>query len=210
MPFWVAFGRDLDERSVPRELAVDEDQDLSLPGRWVNSHELRCGDVLVGRDGHQRIVLRVEQEYVSAFLMLNLTIQDHHTYAVGPDAVLVHNTAKCGPAASPTTAKKITVSKSTHAESAKHIQDAQAAGHPKVLTLDRPNAPKNRAEALQGHDKVPGKQLDEYPPAFTKEGGQGASVRPISSSDNMGAGARIGNLSRGLDDGEKIVIEVID
>lgn len=106
--------------------------------------------------------------------------------------------------------KKVAVSKAKHPESSKHIEDAQAAGHPKELTIARENAKKNRTESLKGLDKVPGKHLDEYPPAFTKEGGRGASVRPISPSDNMGAGARIGNLTRGLPDGAKIIIEVVD
>ncbi|WP_318836570.1 NucA/NucB deoxyribonuclease domain-containing protein [Pseudomonas khavaziana] len=52
--------------------------------------------------------------------------------------------------------------------------------------------------------------LDEYPPAMFKEGGTGASVRPISPKDNMGAGACIGNACRGLPDGEKVRIKVVD
>jgi hypothetical protein len=94
-PFWVIAGRDLSERSTPRELAENEDQGLSLDGRWVNSHELRCGDRLIGHDGKLRTVLKIEQDYVSAFLVHNLTIDDQHTFAVGPDAVLVHNTVDC-------------------------------------------------------------------------------------------------------------------
>lgn len=88
-------GRDLAERSTPRELEEREDQGFTLPGRWVNSHELRCGDVLVGQDGSTRTVLKVDSEFVSAFLVHNLTIDGHHTFAVGPDAVLVHNTGGC-------------------------------------------------------------------------------------------------------------------
>jgi len=95
-PFWVVSGRDLTERSVPRELDEREDQGMSLNGRWVNSHELRSGDVLVGQDGQQRVVLKIEQEYVNAFLVHNLTIDEDHTFAVGPDALLVHNTGGCG------------------------------------------------------------------------------------------------------------------
>ncbi len=94
-PFWVVAGRDLTERSVPRELDEQEDQGLSLEGRWVNSHELRCGDRLIGQDGKLRTVLKIEQEFVQAFLVHNLTIDEQHTFGVGPDALLVHNTAKC-------------------------------------------------------------------------------------------------------------------
>lgn len=58
-------------------------------------------------------------------------------------------------------------------------------------------------------EKVQGKQLDEYPPAMFKEGGQGASVKAINSRDNMAAGACIGNACRGLADGEKVKIKVV-
>ncbi|QDT00593.1 Hint domain-containing protein [Adhaeretor mobilis] len=94
-PFWVLSGRDLEERSAPRELSDHEDEGLSLQGRWVNSHELRCGDILIGQDGSRQAVLKIEQEFVQAFLVHNLTISEDHTFAVGADALLVHNTAKC-------------------------------------------------------------------------------------------------------------------
>lgn len=48
-PFWVLSGRDLTERSAPRELKAHESEGQSLPGRWVNSHELRAGDMIQTR-----------------------------------------------------------------------------------------------------------------------------------------------------------------
>lgn len=105
---------------------------------------------------------------------------------------------------------RATVSKSAHPETAQHIEDAQSAGHPSEVTIDRSGADANRAAAQKGIDKVAGKQLDEYPPAMFKEGGAGASVRPITPSDNMGAGASIGNQLRGVADGVKVIIEVVD
>jgi hypothetical protein len=67
----------------------------------VNSHELRVGDVLQGRDGISRIVLRIEQEFRSGFPVVNLTIERNHSFAVGPDVVLVHNTGGCTPSPKP-------------------------------------------------------------------------------------------------------------
>ncbi|WP_438041128.1 NucA/NucB deoxyribonuclease domain-containing protein [Sorangium sp. So ce128] len=93
-------------------------------------------------------------------------------------------------------------------ETAGHIRDAQALGHPSTLTIDRPGIGARRAEALSSYAKVPGKQLDEYPPAMFREGGSGASVRPVSPADNMGAGACIGNQCRGMPDGTRIRIIV--
>ena len=94
-PFWVSEGRDLSERSVPRELSPNEDQGKSLAGRWVNSHELRAGDVLVGRDGNPLRITGIQQRYEEAFPVSNLTIVEDHNYAVGQDSILVHNTTIC-------------------------------------------------------------------------------------------------------------------
>jgi hypothetical protein len=94
-PFWVCNGRDLEARSVPRKLSPSEDQGKSLEGRWVNSHELRVGDVLIGQDGRQQRILRIEQEYETNFPVNNLTIEEFQNFAVGPDAILIHNTEGC-------------------------------------------------------------------------------------------------------------------
>jgi RHS repeat-associated protein len=105
-------------------------------------------------------------------------------------------------------AKNILVPSRKFPETAAHIKEAQGAGHPAVLTIDRAGAEANRAAAQAGRAKIPGKQLDEYPPAMFREGGQGASVRAVSSRDNMGAGACIGNQCRGLPEGSKVRIVV--
>ncbi|MBO1580107.1 NucA/NucB deoxyribonuclease domain-containing protein [Bacillus sp. XF8] len=70
------------------------------------------------------------------------------------------------------------MSRTKYLESAKHIEDAIAAGQPEVLTINRGSAKANRRTSLKGADKVPGKDLDEYPPAMFIEDGTGASVRP--------------------------------
>lgn len=107
-------------------------------------------------------------------------------------------------------AKEITLLRSIHGEAAAHAADAIRAGKPSVLTIDRAGAAANRNASIGGLDKVPGKHLDEYPPAMFKEGGAGASVRPISPSDNMSAGACIGNACRGLPDGTRVRIKIGD
>ncbi len=117
-------------------------------------------------------------------------------------AKLAGTALKEAAAAAPAIAKEIKIS----GEAAAHAADAIKAGHPDVLTIDRAGAAANREAATGGLEKVPGKQLDEYPPAMFKEGGAGASVRPISPSDNMRAGACIGNACRGLPDGAQVRI----
>lgn len=106
--------------------------------------------------------------------------------------------------------REIVVSADRHPESAAHIRDAQAAGQPKVLTINRKGAAANRREALRGTSTQSGKDRDEYPPAMFEEGGGGASVRHIGSSDNRGAGACIGAQCKGLPDGAKIRLRVIE
>jgi hypothetical protein len=106
--------------------------------------------------------------------------------------------------------KNVDISRAKYGDAAEHIADAQKAGHPDVLTIARDGAAANRKASIGGLPKVPGKQLDEYPPAMFKEGGAGASVRAISPKNNMGVGACIGNACRGLANGEKVRIRVVD
>jgi RHS repeat-associated protein len=104
--------------------------------------------------------------------------------------------------------KVIRLSMKAQGEAALHARDAIAAGKPNVLTIARDGAGANRSASTGGIPKVPGRQLDEYPPAMFKEGGAGASVRAINSSHNMSAGACIGNACRGLPNGTQVRIEI--
>jgi RHS repeat-associated protein len=100
----------------------------------------------------------------------------------------------------------VVVPSDKYPEAAGHIRDAQENGQPQVLTIDRGGATGRRAEAMQGQPVVPGKDRDEYPPAMFGEGGSGASVRPISPSDNRGAGSCVGAQCRNLPDGSRVRI----
>jgi RHS repeat-associated protein len=115
-----------------------------------------------------------------------------------------------GSVAAESTVADISISRTRYAQAAAHIQDAQTAGHPSLLTIARGGAATNRAASTGGYAKVPGMQLDEYPPAMFREGGRGASVRPIDPRQNMGAGACIGNACRGLPNGRQVRILVVD
>ena len=101
----------------------------------------------------------------------------------------------------------INISRSRYPESAAHIEDAQAAGQPTTLTIDRAGAAARRREALSGTPARSGLDRDEYPPAMFREGGKGASVRHIDPSDNRGAGACIGAACRGLPNGSTVTIQ---
>lgn len=92
-------------------------------------------------------------------------------------------------------------------ETISHLEDAIAAGEPRILHLDRAHADEHRKAALAHRHKVAGKDLDEYPPAFSLEGGAGADVRPIDPTDNRRAGARMGAALRAFCDGQAFILE---
>lgn len=73
-----------------------------------------------------------------------------------------------------------------------HIEDAQAAGQPALLHIDRDEADLHRDQSLEGWPTKSGYDRDEYPPAMSREGGYGADVRYVPSSDNRGAGSSMG------------------
>jgi hypothetical protein len=100
------------------------------------------------------------------------------------------------------------LSRSIHGEAAAHAADAIKAGEPSLLTIDRGGVAANRQASTGALDKVAGKHLDEYPPAMFREGGAGASVRPINPRDNMSSGACIGNACRGPPDGPRAQIKI--
>ena len=106
--------------------------------------------------------------------------------------------------------KEVVIDGSKHPEAAANAADAQKAGQPSVVTVDRPGAADRRRESLQGTKPVPGKDRDEYPPAVFKEGGRGSQVRPINPSDNRGAGASIGHQIKDVPNGDKVKVTIIN
>jgi hypothetical protein len=100
-PFWVIDGHQLASRQRPKELRVDEDEGESLQGRWVNSHDLMAGDILISADGRRTRLLRIEQHFEDDYLVCNLSVENSHNFAVGFDGLLVHNTSGCGVFGSP-------------------------------------------------------------------------------------------------------------
>jgi hypothetical protein len=71
----------------------------------------------------------------------------------------------------------------------KHTQNAFAEGHPNILTYAGDGGPKNRR--YKAVDKWKGRpydytqQLDEYPYAYTLEGGEFASIMWVPADENI-------------------------
>jgi len=110
--------------------------------------------------------------------------------------------------------RDVVIRRSEHPQAAAHIDHAQRQGQPSVLHIDRAGAEqRRRASTGSVHRETrpgPNFDRDEYPPAFTREGGGNANVRFIPRRDNRGAGSSMSHQSRDLKDGEKIRVIVAD
>jgi len=89
-------------------------------------------------------------------------------------------------------ARMVIISRAASPQAARHIDEAQASGYPKTLTLDRPGTiARRRAATSVLAPGGPGIERDEYPPATFLEGGAGASVRYMDWLDNRSAGGQL-------------------
>lgn len=106
--------------------------------------------------------------------------------------------------------KIVYLSHSLCPESCWHIVSAIKTGAPSVLTYckSQNKAKANRRHSTSHIPTVKGCDRDEFPFACTYEGGYGANVMHINSSDNRRAGAIIGSQLRGLPDGTKFIIVI--
>ncbi|MEL6895599.1 MAG: polymorphic toxin-type HINT domain-containing protein [Planctomycetota bacterium] len=68
---------------------------LGLEGPWVNSHEVRVGDVILTESGGEATVQQITQTFDESFAVSNITVEGDHNYAVGESSILVHNSDIC-------------------------------------------------------------------------------------------------------------------
>ncbi len=202
--FWPGGPRDLKARSSSTTQALNEvEQNLRFQGQYFDSesglhyNRFRYYDPQTGRFVHQ--------DPIGLEGGLNCFM-----YAVNPfewiDPVGLSKTKpkkKCG-----CSLPCITIDSARHPETAQHVQEAIAAGHPDELTIDRPGTKARRRASLKGIKTKPGKDRDEYPPAMFKEGGAGADVKHIDSCDNRGAGSCMGHQCAKYPNGTKVKIKV--
>lgn len=110
--------------------------------------------------------------------------------------------------------RDVIIQRSRHPEAASNIENAQRNGQPTVLHIDRAGAAERRAAATGSvrlnPKPAPHYERDEYPPAFTREGGHNANVRFINPHDNRGAGGTMRAQTRDLADDSKIRVLVTD
>jgi hypothetical protein len=88
-PYWVVRGEELAFRPRAQHLA-EVPADATMPGRWVDSCDLRVRDEVLLRDGRVVPVERLEHRFFKG-AVYNMEVDDLHCYTVGRNSILVHN-----------------------------------------------------------------------------------------------------------------------
>ncbi|KQX69260.1 NucA/NucB deoxyribonuclease domain-containing protein [Paenibacillus sp. Root444D2] len=102
----------------------------------------------------------------------------------------------------------ITIPSDRFPETAAHVKAAIEHGETPVCTIDRKGAEENRKESLKGIPTKKGYDRDEFPMALCIEGGTGADIAYVTSSDNRGSGSWVGNQLENYPDGTRVMIMV--
>jgi hypothetical protein len=121
-----------------------------------------------------------------------------------PDTAAAADAASCRRASAPV---RVRLSRRRWPHIADHVTDVRQR-YPLVLHLDRRHADAHRDASLRGVRTREGQDRDEFPPAVAKEGGRGADIRLVPSSENRSSGAYVGNKLRRWCDGQGFVIRV--
>ena len=139
---------------------TDEHPFLTTDRGFVSAEDLRVGEQIRQLAGGYGVVVALQHIFGVA-VRYNLTVQDDHTYAVGADQWVVHNTCGCGGSEAPEdntlAGDNLSVSqeKDYHWEDDnaenhynKHVIKRQEWGNPSSITLDQY---KQRAIDLLSH-----------------------------------------------------------
>jgi len=113
-----------------------------------------------------------------------------------------------GTSAKPKYDLTITFPSDKYPETAAHIRKAIAAGKSAVCTIDRDGAAANRELSLANIPTKKNYDRDEWPMAMCVEGGKGAHVAYVKSSDNRGAGSWVGNKLHDIKNGKRVLFLV--
>lgn len=69
--------------------------DSKFVGQWVQAKYLKVGDKVLLSDGKTAILTKTELEHLSEPIMTyNFEVEDFHTYYVGEQGILVHNSCR--------------------------------------------------------------------------------------------------------------------
>ena len=84
------------------EITTTPEHPFYVPNKgWIRAIELRAGDILVVVNGEYVVLEKVQHEILEAPIKVyNFEVKDFHTYFVGENSVLVHNSCKADTLAS--------------------------------------------------------------------------------------------------------------
>jgi hypothetical protein len=166
---------------------------------WVEAGDLTPGDLLLSTSfgGVPVVQVRRVSGRVAVF---NLEVSGPSTFFVSGAEILVHNKAMAA-GGGRTWLGRFLRGRDV-AEAGEHADSVGTV----TGVVDRSGARARRAANLKGKERVPGKDLDEYPPAVIKPDDPGqVSVKPIDRSQNRRSGARLRDELP--PDGTPVVIE---
>lgn len=171
---------------------------------WKDATDLQTGDKIRSRNEEDIEIKDVKFSYRPR-KVYNFEVSNWHTYFVGALVWLVHNAEKC-------ISKIFKISRKKYPNHVKLIEEAKREGLPTRLKrgAGKKAAKKNRYEAQKAIRKKQGGpkegfDYDEYPYASTQQGGKGAKIKEVPSSENQEVGRNLGKFLKIM----KLVMEII-
>ena len=178
---------------------------------WKDAADLQTGDRVKSRNKEDVEIKDVKFSYKPR-KVYNFEVSNWHTYFVGALAWLVHNAEKC-------ISKIFKISRKKYPNHVKLIEEAKREGLPTRLKrgAGKKAAKKNRYEAQKAIRKKQGGpkegfDYDEYPYASTQQGGKGAKIKEVPSSENQEVGRNLGKFYKDneIGNGDYFDIEIIE
>ena len=178
---------------------------------WKDATDLQTGDKIRSRNEEDIEIKDVKFSYRPR-KVYNFEVSNWHTYFVGALVWLVHNAEKC-------ISKIFKISRKKYPNHVKLIEEAKREGLPTRLKrgAGKKAAKKNRYEAQKAIRKKQGGpkegfDYDEYPYASTQQGGKGAKIKEVPSSENQEVGRNLGKFYKDneIGNGDYFDIEIIE
>lgn len=178
---------------------------------WKDAADLQTGDRIKSRNEEDIEIKDVKFSYRPR-KVYNFEVSNWHTYFVGALVWLVHNAEKC-------ISKIFKISRKKYPNHVKLIEEAKREGLPTRLKrgAGKKAAKKNRYEAQKAIRKKQGGpkegfDYDEYPYASTQQGGKGAKIKEVPSSENQEVGRNLGKFYKDneIGNGDYFDIEIIE
>ena len=127
-----------------------------------------------------------------------------------PDSIPTVATQSIDPQPAPSYDATLSIDSDRWPNVTNHIVEAIADGYSSICTLERDDAEERREFAIGSYPTAPGMDRDEYPFATCEEGGTGASVELVPSTENRSMGGWYGNEIEQYSDGTQLLVMVIE